>query len=175
MKVVAGLFVAVLIAVGYFLIAGESDYTGATTVNTQPSMTSADVSEAEPNSNSTDFIEQLSARMGSSGTLMAAEGYSGEIGEYIDPDTYISESRGEPRSIGEYIDPDNYVSEPRNSEPVNLGETIRDPLQYTTQARNSTPINIGENIPDPEAWVARQARSRYEPREIGERKDPEID
>lgn len=173
MKVVVGLFLAVLMAVGYFLLAGESDYSGESTVKTQREATAEAGHNVEPNSN--DFIEQLSARMGPSGTLVAAEGYSGEIGEYIDPDTYISESRGEPRSIGEYIDPDDYVSESRNSEPVNLGETILDPLQYATQARNATPVNIGEVIPDPEAWVARQARSRFEPREIGERKDPEID
>lgn len=175
MKIVIGLCMAVLIVVGYFLLAGESDYSGEVAVHTQSSMTSEAVTDTEANSNSNDFIEQLSARMGPSGTLVASEGYSGEIGEYIDPDTYISESRGEPRSIGEYIDPDDYISESRNSEPVDLGETIRDPLQYTTQARYATPVNIGEIIPDPEAWVARQARSRYEPREIGERKDPEID
>lgn len=173
MKVVVGLLLAVLIAVGYFLLAGESDFTNETTVKNQRATSPETVSDENATSN--DFIEQLSTRMGASGTLVAAEGYSGEIGEYIDPDELISKPRGEQRSIGEYIDPDDYVSEPRFSVPVNIGETVPDPLQYTSPSRNATPVNIGEVIPDPEAWVARQARSRFEPREIGERKDPEID
>ena len=175
MKVAASLFLAVLIVVGYFLLVDSSDYTGATLVSSQDEAATEIASDFDENVNSTDFIQQLSARLGPSGSLVAAEGYSGSIGEYIDPDTFISKSRGEPRSIGEYIDPDHFVSEPRNSTPVIVGEIILDPMQYSTPALNSGPINIGEVILDPEAWVARQTRSRFEPRSIGERKDPEID